>query len=171
MGESVNGEERAMIVFDLNAAGDRIEGTYTLIAHAQFIEGASVAEPTAAMRENFGAVRTALAARDFASAPGFMALDAALYQYPPANLDNFRPIIAGAKDVASVLAFKWGEGVWSEEGAPRDDLFVAQFMQFVFVGIPGKGLDRVALFTFGADPAAPTYEKIVRVDVMGPSGG
>jgi hypothetical protein len=48
-------------------------------------------------------------------------------------------------------------------------------MQYVFVAIPGavpgKGLDRAALFTFGADPDAPTYEKITRVDVMGPSGG
>ncbi len=169
-GESINGDERAplMIVFDLNEAGDKIEATYTQIAFSGFIEGPSVEEPTAAMRTSFSAIFDALSGEDFAVAATHFADEAALYAYPPADLENFGPVISGASDVASVLAFKWGEGAW------RDDAFVSQYMQYVFVGIPGrepgKSLDRAALFTFDADPASPTFEKIIRVDVMGPSG-
>lgn len=173
-GDSINGEERAalMIIFDLNPAGDRIEATYTQIANAAFIEGPSVEQPTAAMEAAFSAVFAALAARDFAAAAAHFAQNAALYAYPPADLNDHQPVIAGADDVASVLAFKWGEGAW------RNDAFVSRYMQYVFVGVhgggvPGRddGFDRAALFTFDADPASPDYEKISRVDVMGPSGG
>jgi hypothetical protein len=170
-GESVNGAERTplLIVFDLDAAGEKIEATYTQIAFASFIEGPSVSEPTQGMTAGFDRLFSALKAGDFAAAAEEIATDAGLYAYPPANLADHQPVIAGASDVASVLAFKWGEGAW------RDDAFVSRYMQYVFVAIPGavpgKGLDRAALFTFGADPDAPTYEKITRVDVMGPSGG
>jgi hypothetical protein len=111
----------------------------------------------------------ALSQAEFNAAADHFAPQAALYAYPPADLEDFGPVITGASDVYSVLAFKWGEGAW------RDDTFISQYMQFVFAGSPARGGDeglaRVALFTFDADPASPTYEKIIRVDVMGPSGG
>ncbi|GJL95443.1 MAG: hypothetical protein DHS20C05_18480 [Hyphococcus sp.] len=169
-GESINGDERAplMIIFDLNEAGDKIEATYTQIAAAMFIDGPSVEEPTDAMRASFAQVFEALSTEGFAAAAAHFANEAALYAYPPTDLQNFGPVITGASDVASVLAFKWGEGAW------RDDAFVSQYMQYVFVGIsgrkPGQGLERAALFTFDADPASPSFEKIIRVDVMGPPG-
>lgn len=166
-GSSVNGDERAplWILFDFDKAGEKIEATYTQIAFAGFIEGASVDEPTEGMRAGFDHLFSALKAGDFAAAAGNIADDAALFSYPPADIENHLPVITGASDVASVLSFKWGEKAW------RDDTFVSQYMQYVFVGIPGEGIDRVALFTFGADPSSPDYELIVRVDVMGPSGG
>ncbi len=166
-GESVDGEERAplWILFDLDAAGDKIEATYTQIAFAGFIEGVSVDEPTDGMRAGFDHLLLSLKAGDFAAATENIADDAALFSYPPSDIENHQPVITGANNVASVLSFKWGEKAW------RDDTFVSQYMQYVFVGIPGKGMDRVALFTFGADPSSPNYEQIVRVDVMGPSGG
>lgn len=166
-GESVNADEREplMILFDLDEAGEKIEATYTQIAFAGFIEGPSVDAPTAEMEAGFVRIFAALKAVDFAAAAEEMGPDAALYAYPPANIGDHQPVITGANDVASVLAFKWGEGAW------RDDTFVSRYMQYVFVAIPGEGLDRAALFTFGADPASLDYEKITRVDVMGPSGG
>jgi len=166
-GTSVNGEERApmMIVFDLNETGDKIEATYTQIGWRGMIEGASVDEPTDAMDVNFSTLLAALAAEDFSVVAEQLAPHVALYAYPPTDFADQTPIISGAADVASVLAFKWGEGAWG------GDLFTSQYMQFVFVGIPGENLDRVALFTFDADPASPEFEKIVRIDVMGPSGG
>ncbi len=166
-GESVNGDERAplMILFDLDEAGEKIEATYTQIAFAEFIEGPSADEPTAGMGAGFDRTFAALKAVNFAAAAEEMAPDVALYAYPPTDIADHRPVITGASDVASVLAFKWGEGAW------RDDTFVSRYMQYVFVAIPGEELDRAALFTFGADPSTPDYEKITRVDVMGPSGG
>ena len=166
-GESMNGDERAplWILFDLNEAGDKIKATYTQVGHSGMIEGASVDEPTEAMSANFDAIFQALSETDVTAAAGLFADDAELYAFPPTDIDNFTPVITGANDVASVLAFKWGEGAW------RADVFKSQYMQFVFIAIPGGGLDRVALFTFDADPDSPSFEKITRVDVMGPPGG
>ena len=169
VGESVNGDERAplFIIFDLDEYGEKIEATYTQIAAAPFIEGASVAEPTAGMTVAASTLFGHLAEGDFAAAAVSFADDAALYAYPPAEIENQAPVITGASDVASVLVFKWGEGAWTLETE------ISRYMQFVLARIPASdgGLDRVALFTFDADPASPSYEKITRVDVMGPSGG
>ncbi len=166
-GESINGEERAplWILFDLGRAGDKIEATYTQVGAAAMIEGASVDQPTEAMRASWAATFAALSAGDFAAAAEQLAEGAVLYSYPPSKIEDHGPVVAGSSDVASVLAFKWGEGAW------REDIFVSQYKQFVFVGIPGEGRDRVALFSFGADPEGADFEKITRVDVMGPSGG
>lgn len=168
-GESINGDERAplMIIFDLNETSDKIEATYTQIAYAPFIQGISVDEPTTAMEARFDSIFSALANKEFAAAAEFFADDAAIFAYPPVNIEAHQPVITGAADAASVLVFKWGEGAW------RQDAFVSQYMQYVFVGIPERegGLDRVALFTFDADPASQNFEKISRIDVMGPSGG
>lgn len=169
-GQSINGETRAplWILFDFNDAGDKIEATYTQIGWSGMIAGASVEEPTPLMRARFHTVFVRLAGADFDGASKHFADDAALYQFPPAEITDYGPIITGASDVASVLAFKWGESAWRPNVSPR------QYMQFVFVGVKGMKTgesDRVALFTFDADPASPSYEKIIRVDVMGPSGG
>jgi len=166
-GTLINGNWRAplWILFDFDEAGEKIEATYTQIGWRELVDGPSVEEPTDGMRDGWAQLFTALKANDFMAAATHMASDSALFSYPPADIENHLPVITGASDVASVLSFKWGERAW------RDDTFVSQYMQYVFVGIPGEGIDRVALFTFGADPSNPNYEQIVRVDVMGPSGG
>ena len=169
-GQSIDGDTRAplWILFDFNETGDKIEATYTQIGWPEMVAGASVDKPTRMMRGRFKLLFERLAEADFAGASRHFADNAALYQFPPANITDYGPVITGASDVASVLAFKWGEGAWRANVTPR------QYMQFVFVGIPGVNAgesDRVALFTFNADPASPSYEKIIRVDVMGPSGG
>ena len=171
-GESIDGEMRAplMMVFDLNDAGLRIERSFTHIATPDFIEGPSVAAPTEAMTTGFQSLFKALGEKDFAVANGHFASGVSLFAYPPSNIDAFDATAMGAGDVSGVLAAKWGEGAW------REDAFVSQYMQYVFIAVPpsdedDEGFDRVALFTFGADAEAEDYEKIVRVDVMGPSGG
>jgi len=169
VGESVNGDERAplFIIFDLDEAGEKIEATYTQIGHSSFITGASVAEPTQGMVAAANTIFERLADRDFTGASKRFADGATLYAYPPVDLESQSPVIVGASDVASALSFKWGEGAWTP------DVDITRYMQFVLAGIPARegGFDRVALFTFDADPASPSYEKIIRVDVMGPSGG
>lgn len=178
-GVSINGEQRApmMIIFDLNGDNTGFEASYTHIGSPGFVGGASVTAPTPGMMENLQLLVTDLQGEDITSADIVFSADVALYTYPPKDISNYAPVITGASDVASVLAFKWGAEAfaWRQPGGHvvRDDTFISRHMQYVFVAIPGSGdgLDRVIFFTFGADPDAETFEKIIRVDVMGPGGG
>ena len=171
-GKSVNGDETAPIwmLFDLDSAGEKIEATYSQIGWSGFNPGPSVDAPTATMSAAYEEIAAKLAGDDFADAAVHFADDVSLFVYPPRDINDQQAVISGAGDVISVLKFKWGEGAWNTENS------TSAYMQFVFVGIRGSGdekfpLDRVALFTFGADPDSPSYEKIVLVDIMGPSGG
>ncbi len=175
LGTNHNGDQTApmMIIFDLNSDNTNIEATYTHIGVPSFIDGASVTGPTPGMSENLQALLTELRAGSIGNADAIFAQEVALYVYPPTDIGDYGPVITGPSDVASVLNFKWGEGAFIHEGAVRQDTYLSRHMQFVLVGIPGlEGeLDRLVFVTFGADPDAVDFEKIIRVDVMGPSGG
>ncbi|MEM9014213.1 MAG: hypothetical protein AAGB02_03805 [Pseudomonadota bacterium] len=170
-GESVNGEERAPLwmLFDFDADTGLIEATRTQIGWGGFIEGPTVDEPTDAMKSATETLIAQLAESAPGAAAPVFAEAASLYVYPGRGVSKPTPVVTGPSDVASVLALKWGEGAWSPTP------FTAQYLQYVFVGAPAADapdkLDRVALFTFDADPDSPSFEKIIRVDVMGPSGG
>lgn len=165
-GQSINGNERSplWILFDFNEAGDKIEATYAQIGAPVMVTGPSVSAPTPGMRAATDQLDMALENDDLLGVVAQMAENTALYQFPPAELENQTPIVTGASDVASVLLFKWGEGAWGEKTTAEN------YMQFALRLIPGAdrdALDRVALFTFDADPASPSYEKIIRIDVIG----
>ncbi|MEM9495067.1 MAG: hypothetical protein AAGA09_03615 [Pseudomonadota bacterium] len=159
VGELVDDEARTPMwaVFDFDAAGSKID--------AMYVHRAVAAEPSDAVKTAYDAVFAALAGTDFAAAAERFSAGAELYAYPPTNIANHTPVITGASDVASVLAFKWGEGAW------RDDVTTTPFGSRLLATIPGDGVDRAVLFTFDDDPDSPSFNKIVRVDVMGPPGG
>lgn len=171
VGELIDGRERVPFwsLLGFNEAGDKINVNYSQFGAPAYVSGPFVPEPTPQMRDVTQALDQALADKNFSDAAAQMAENVALFTAPPKigegqSLAVSRQVITGASDVASVLIFKWGEGAWA--GEPMGE----HFMQFVLRVIPGDTHSeggRVALFTFDADPASPSFEKIIRVDIMG----
>lgn len=174
-GRTIDGEQFAPVwlLFDLTDDNKKIEGLYTHIGTPGFAAVPSVTGPTPGMIENARTLINSLRAGSIEGAETVFAPSVALYAYPPADVKSQNPIITGPNDVASVLNFKWGEGAFRLNEKPRQDTYISRHMQFLVFGIPGAtpNSDRVAFITFRADPDVDDFEQIIRVDVMGPSGG
>ena len=168
---SINGEQRApvLFVFGLDPETGKINRQHSLIMSPFFIRGPAMTEPTEGVRNQLSGLLESLQNADIAGAANTMAPDVSAFQWPPAG-DTYGPLISGSSDVASVLQFKWGEGAW---GGEAKEPAIWHVMHFAVVAIPSKsgGFDRVLLVTFDPDPASETYEKIIKADLTGPSGG
>ena len=174
------GHVSMMVVFEFTDAG-QIAASWTHLGMPAFQPQPNVSEPTAGMIANRQILVEALKADNIGAAASAMSEDVSLFAMPAQNPRGPapEPIISGSGNVAAGLTQKWGEGAFSrrtDDGiSARDDTFISSHMSYVFVGIPalneGARFDRVAFVTFQADPNAADFEKIIRVDVMGPSGG
>lgn len=174
-GQSINGPQIApiMMVFDLDKEAHKIVALWTLIGSRPFLTGPS--EPSPAMAARWQTLLTALQAGQIPADRDIFADEVQLFAYPPKISQALVPLVTGPGDVAGVLAVKWGEGAFSRDGTAREDVVISSFMQMIVAAIPGREAveadDRVALFTFGTDEDADSFEKVIRVDILGPSGG
>ena len=160
-----------VMVFDLNSRDDAINALWTLIGAPPITTGPT--GPSAAMTQRWNDLLSALQS-DSLPSPGTVFADTVqMFVYPPKG--EAIPLAARPGDVSGILAYKWGAGAFSKEGAPRDDMLISRFMQFVVAAIPREeeqprgnpASDRVILFTFGTDKDAASFEKIIRVDIIG----
>lgn len=158
----------SLYIFDLEEKSGKISRQYTLVGTPEFADGPTVEQPTQGMLAKHEEFLADMLGGNASQANTKMAPEVGAWLYPPrGNNRAYGPVITGAADVASVLAFKWGAGAWG------GDVFVQHFMHYALVGIPAdnSGLERVMLISFDANPQSQTYEKIIKIDLMGPSGG